>query len=90
MKTLKVDFPLNKFEELIIKIGWESLTDWSDYWIKKKHILEINKFWNEDINEDWIWGLALPLLSRAINFNNDFSERKLIGISHCPEQANRL
>ena len=83
-KNLKVDFSLNRFEELIIKIGWESLTDWANYWIKKKDILEINKFWREDINQDWIWGLALPLLSRAINFNNDFSERKLIGISALP------
>ena len=84
MKELNFDFPLDKFEELIIKIGWESLTDWINYWDEKKEILEINKFWDKNAHEDWIWGLALPLLSRAIKFNKDFSERKLIGISALP------
>jgi len=84
LKELNFDFPLDKFEELIIKIGWESLTDWINYWDEKKEILEINKFWDKNAHEDWIWGLALPLLSRAIKFNKDFSERKLIGISALP------
>ena len=83
MKYLNFDFPLDKFEELIFKIGWDSLKDWIDFWNKKKDILQIDDFWNKDVHHDWIWGLALPLLSRAIEFNN-YSERKLIGISALP------
>jgi len=28
MKDLDINFPLEKFEKLIIDIGWESLDDW--------------------------------------------------------------
>ena len=84
MKDFNADFPLDRFEELIKKIGWESLLEWTNYWTKKGEILEINQFWNKDLQDDWIWGLALPLLSRAINFKKDYSERKLIGISALP------
>ena len=74
-KDLKLDFPLNKFEKLIIKIGWESLTDWTNYWIKKKDILEINKFWREDINQDWIWGFAVCPLRRCCKLTKVFLEQ---------------
>ena len=84
MKGLNTEFPLDKFEELITQIGWETLDEWFKFWDSKKDILSIEKFWNESVNEDWIWGLALPLLSQAYEFNNNFSERKLVGISALP------
>ena len=84
MKDLKIDFPLDKFENLITYIGWETLDEWFDFWNTKKEILSIDKFWNHSVNEDWIWGLALPLLSQAYKFNKNFNERKLIGISALP------
>ena len=84
MKDLNINFPFNKFEKLITDIGWESLEDWFDFWKSQKNILSIDKFWNKKVNDDWIWGLALPLLSQAYKFQNSFSDRKIIGISALP------
>ena len=84
MKDLDINFPLDKFENLIIDIGWESLNDWINFWHLKKNILSIEQFWVNKVNDDWIWGLALPLLSQAYKFNNNFSDRKIIGISALP------
>ena len=84
MKDLDINFPLNEFENLIKDIGWESLDVWFNYWKNKKNILSIDQYWNNKVNDDWIWGLALPLLSQAYNFKNNFSDRKIIGISALP------
>ena len=84
MKDLDIDFPLNKFESLIIDIGWESLDDWFNFWNNKRNILAIEQYWNNKVNDDWIWGLALPVLSQAYKFQNNFSDRKIIGISALP------
>ena len=84
MRHLNIQFPLNKFENLINQIGWETLDEWFDFWNAKKEILSIDEFWDNGVNEDWIWGLALPLLSQSYSFNNNFSDRKLIGISALP------
>ena len=84
MNNLNINFPIDKFEELIIDIGWESLNDWLYFWNNKKNILSIDKFWKNKVNDDWIWGLALPLLSQAYKFQNNFSDRKIIGLSALP------
>ena len=84
MKDLDINFPLDKFEKLIIDIGWESLDDWFNFWNNKRNILSIDQYWNNKVNDDWIWGLALPLLSQAYKFQNNFSDRKIIGISALP------
>ena len=84
MKDLDINFPLNKFEKLIIDIGWKSLDDWFNFWNNQRNILSIDQYWNNKVNEDWIWGLALPLLSQAYRFHTNFSNRKIIGISALP------
>ena len=84
MDDLKINFPIDKFEKLIIDIGWESLNDWFEFWNNKKNILSIGQFWKNKVNDDWIWGLALPLLSQAYKFKNNFHDRKIIGISALP------
>ncbi len=84
MKDLNIEFPLDKFENLINQIGWETLDEWVDFWESKKEILSINEFWDDNVNDDWIWGLALPLLSQAYVFNRNYNERKIIGISALP------
>ena len=84
MKDLDINFPLDKFEKLVIDIGWESLDDWFDFWNNQKNILSIDQYWNKKVNDDWIWGLALPLLSHAYKFHYNFSNRKIIGISALP------
>jgi len=72
MKDLDINFPLDKFEKLIIDIGWESLDDWFNFWNNKRNILSIDQYWNNKVNDDWIWGLALPLLSQAYKFHKNF------------------
>ncbi len=84
MKDLGINFPLDEFQKLIRDIGWESIDDWIDFWNDQRDILSINQFWNNKVNDDWIWGLALPLLSQAYKFQNNFSDRKIIGISALP------
>ena len=84
MNGLNIEFPLDDFEKLISQIGWESTDEWFKFWKSKKQILSIDKFWDENVNDDWIWGLAIPLLSQAYKFNNKSSGRKLIGISALP------
>ena len=84
MKNFNISFPQDKFEKLIISMGWNSLDDWSSHWENKQEILSINNFWDCRVNDDWIWGLALPLLTQAFNLKKNFSERKIIGISALP------
>ncbi len=84
MNDLDINFSLVKFEKLIIDIGWESLEDWFNFWYKHKNILSIDQYWNNNVKDDWIWGLALPLISQAYKFQNNFSTRKIIGISALP------
>ena len=56
MKDLDISFPLDKFEKLIVDIGWESLNNWINFWDSQKNILSIDQFWNSKVNDDWIWG----------------------------------
>ena len=84
MKDLDINFPLDKFEKLIIDIGWSSLDDWYNFWDNQRNILLIDDFWSNKVKNDWIWGLALPLLSQAYKFQSSYSDRKIIGISALP------
>ena len=84
MKDLNIKFPLDNFEKLILDIGWESLDDWLNFWNNQKNILTIDQFWKNKVNDDWIWGLALPLLSHSYKLQKNFSDRKIIGISALP------
>ena len=84
MNGLNIEFPLDEFEKLISRIGWETSDEWFNFWNSKKEILSIDKFWDNGVNDDWIWGLALPLLSQAYIFNKNYKERKIIGISALP------
>ncbi len=84
MNNLNIEFPLDDFEELISQIGWSSLDEWFMFWNLKKEMLTINNFWDDKVKDDWIWGLALPLLSQAYKFNKKSPKRKIIGISALP------
>jgi len=84
MQDLNINFSLDKFEKLIIDIGWNSLNDWFNFWNNQRNIFSIDQYWHNKVNDDWIWGLALPLLSQAYKFQNNFSDRKIIGISALP------
>ena len=78
-------FPLDVFEELIIKLGYKSLDDWKDFWINREEILNIaSEFSNGKFRNDWIWGIVLPLLSAARNLIENNSKRNVIGLSALP------
>ena len=85
MKNIDISFPLDVFENLIIKLGWESINEWTKFWKSKKNFNNI--FFNNSsykFKEDWYWGLALPLLSDVYQIKNFSSKRKIIGISALP------
>ena len=84
MNGLNIKFPIDDFEKLISHIGWETFDEWFRFWNSKREILSIDEFWDESVNDDWIWGLALPLLSQAYTLNKNIPERKIIGISALP------
>ena len=84
MNDLNIEFPLEDFEKLIYQIGWRTLDEWFTYWNLRKEILSIDEFWDDNVNDDWIWGLALPLLSQAYKLNKNSTDRKIIGISALP------
>ena len=84
MKDLNIEFPLEDFEKLIYQIGWRTLDEWFTYWNLRKEILSIDEFWDDNVNDDWIWGLSLPLLSQAYKLNKNSTDRKIIGISALP------
>ena len=84
MNDLNFNFPIDKFEKLILDIGWQSLDDWIKFWSNQENIFSTENFCNNKVNDDWIWGLALPLLSQAYKFHNNSSNRKIIGISALP------
>ena len=84
MNSLNIEFPIDDFEKLISYIGWKTFDEWFIFWNSRKEILSIDEFWDEGVNDDWIWGLALPLLSQAYKFSKNIPERKIIGISALP------
>ena len=84
MKKLNINFPLYEYEQLIIQFGWSSLDEWYLFWKEKEKYLRLGELWGDNVKEDWIWGLALPLLSKAYKLNKNYSERKIIGISALP------
>ena len=84
MKVFNIELQEDKFEKLIINIGWNSLEDWIDFWDNQKIYHLIDEFRNNGIKDDWIWGLALPLLSQAYQYKKNINDRKIIGISALP------
>ena len=59
MNDLDINFPLDKFEKLIIDIGWDSLDDWFNFWNNKRNILSIDQYWNSKVTVSYTH-LTLP------------------------------
>ena len=72
MKDLDINFPLDKFEKLIIDIGWESLDDWYNFWNNQRNVLSIDQYWNKKVNDDgfgvWLYLFYLRLINFRIIF----------------------
>ena len=85
MNNLDINFPIDKFEELIIDIGYDSLKSWINFWERRDKLISFAyKYYGNNSKDDWIWGLVFPLISQAYQLNKSFSNRKLIGLSALP------
>jgi len=85
MKNIDLNFPLDIFEDLIISIGWDSLENWFNFWIQKDELIfKVSQLSSTKFQDDWLWGLILPLLSDAYKLIQNNSERKIIGLSALP------
>tara|TARA_Y100001978_G_scaffold192510_1_gene197668 strand:+ start:312 stop:1253 length:942 start_codon:yes stop_codon:yes gene_type:complete len=85
MRDLDLNFPLDVFEELIINIGWDSLENWFNFWEEKDDsFFQVSEIFDFKLNDDWLWGLVLPMLSDAYKINQNSPERKIIGLSALP------
>jgi len=85
MDNIKILFPLDPFEELIIEIGYDSLEKWVNFWEKKNGLLSTAySYYGQKSKDDWIWGLVLPILSDAYCFKRRNDVRKIIGLSALP------
>ncbi len=84
MKDLDIQFPLNSFEKMIIDIGWDSLESWLNFWDERKNFLHSETLTKLVFKDDWIWGLALPIISDAFQLKKNFNDRKILGISALP------
>ncbi len=78
-----IHFPLSSFERLLIDIGFEPQA-WFDYWLKKDGEHLASHVWPKGTRRDWIWGLALPLLSDIQQSLVSKTHRTILGISALP------
>ena len=65
-ENLKTAFPENNLAALLGQLGW-GYSEWIDYWMENNGSNLANTFWPSGTKLDWIWGLALPLLSDIQN-----------------------
>tara|TARA_B100001996_G_C18612111_1_gene574148 strand:- start:247 stop:1269 length:1023 start_codon:yes stop_codon:yes gene_type:complete len=82
-ENLRTAFPENNLARLLGQLGWE-YSEWIDYWIENNGSNLANTFWPSGTKLDWIWGLALPLLSDIQNNKSSVNSRRLFGISALP------
>tara|TARA_Y100001970_G_scaffold288149_1_gene414666 strand:- start:40419 stop:41366 length:948 start_codon:yes stop_codon:yes gene_type:complete len=83
----KFNFPFKKkdnFEKLVRVIGWNSIDSWIRFCENNDLINAIKSIKDNNFNDDWIWGILLPLLSQSYKFCNLEKKRKIIGISALP------
>ncbi len=82
-KDLENPFPEDNLKIFLAKLDWE-YHDWINYWVEKNGSDFANSFWPNGTKKDWIWGLALPLLSDIQQKQSSQNERSLFGISALP------
>ncbi len=80
---LKACLPQDGLVELLDQIGWEYL-EWIDYWLGNNGSNLAKTCWPNGTKLDWIWGLALPLLSDIQQRQSSVKTRRLFGISALP------
>ncbi len=78
-----IKFPQQSFERLLEDLDWNFL-DWFNYWIANDGETLANTSWPKGVKQDWIWGLALPLLSEIKRISKDECKSSILGISALP------
>ncbi len=84
MNNLVFPFKNDKYQELIKRIGWDSLEKWINFCEEKQLISTLESFSENNFKYDWIWGVLFPLLSQAYSICIYEKTRKIIGISALP------
>ncbi|MBK17009.1 MAG: kinase [Prochlorococcus sp. SP3034] len=84
MGKLNFSFENEVFEDLIKNIGWDSIDNWIEFCEINDLIIDTKSLKDINFNDDWIWGLLLPILSQAYKFYKFDKSRKIIGISALP------
>jgi len=57
-------FPLEPFEALLASLGWPEREAWIAHWQERSGAQLARDAWSIAPSQEWIWGLALPLLSQ--------------------------
>ncbi len=83
IKHPDISFPLDSFETLLLDIGWDA-SDWINFWLTHNGKNLAASSLASGTKLDWIWGLALPLLSDVMRSALDKNKRTLFGISALP------
>ena len=79
----EVVFPRKDFEELLVDLDWVQPSAWLDHWLNRGGINLASGSWPSSVRSDWIWGIALPLLSDLERYLDD-DDPVLFGISGLP------
>jgi len=76
-------FPLQPFEALLASLGWPDREAWIAHWQARGGAQLARNAWSIAPSEEWIWGLALPLLSQIEALCHEPSP-SVLGLSAIP------
>lgn len=71
------------FDALLASLGWPERERWVQHWLERGGEQLAAAAWRRPPARDWIWGLALPLLSQIENLAQS-SQPILLGLSAIP------
>ena len=85
MNQKKIKFPLDDFNKLIMNISGFEINEWESFWERKNWILSlVSEFYGSNFNDDWLWGVVLPILSDIYYLKRNTSSKIVIGLSALP------
>ena len=73
----------NGLAELLRDLGWKDLDSWWSAWQKRGGLQLARSAWPAGIQDEWLLGIAFPLLSQVEDLLNK-SGRNLLGLSALP------
>ena len=76
-------FPLEPFDALLASLGWPDRERWLQAWQQRGGDRLAAEAWHRTPSSEWIWGLALPLLTQIETLARA-PQRSLLGLSAIP------